>query len=343
MYLIMWLQEKDILQGATMFLAFLFACDQVADQFGAAKDPSDTTEIVFEVPKGTTARGLGPLLEKSGIIENADNFTYYVKITKEGGCIKAGKFPLHAAMDAKSILKRLCEAPLANDKAFTILEGWRIREIDAALTKEGWIQAGEYSKLAQDPTQFTATYPLPSSGTLEGYLYPETYMLNPDKFTAQQFIQRQLNMLDEVFYTPHKSEIEASKRSWHEIVIMASMLEREEPKPEQRPMVAGILWKRIDNKWNLGVDATSRYTLEEWNDRKAFLTKLRDPNDPYNTRLKGGLPPTAIGNPSVPSLEASLNPTDSPYWYYLHDSTKTLRPSKNEREHEALRKKYNVY
>ena len=71
---------------------------------------------------------------------------------------------------------------------------------------------------------------------------------------------------------------------------MASMLEREEPKPEQRPMVAGILWKRIDNKWNLGVDATSRYTLEEWNNRKAFLKKLRDPKDPYNTRLKEVFP-----------------------------------------------------
>jgi UPF0755 protein len=343
MYLIMWLQERDILYGVYMLLAFFFSCDQVADQLGAPKDPQNTTEVIFEVPKGTTARGLGTLLEKSGVIENADNFTYYVKLTKEGGCIKAGKFPLNAAMDAKSILQRLCEVPLANDKPFTILEGWRIREIDAALAKEGWITSGEYSKLATDPTQFSAPYPLPNSGTLEGYLYPETYMLNPDKFTAKGFIQRQLNMLDEVFYAPNKKEIEASKRSWNEIVIMASMLEREEPKPKQRPMVAGILWKRIDNKWNLGVDATSRYTLEEWNNRKAFLKKLRDPKDPYNTRLKGGLPPTAIGNPSVPSLEASLNPTDSPYWYYLHDASKTLRPSKNEREHEALRKKYNVY
>ena len=82
MYLIMWLQERDILQGATMFLAFLFACDQIADQLGAPKDPSNTTEIIFEVPKGTTARSLGPLLQKSGIIEDGENFTYYVKITK---------------------------------------------------------------------------------------------------------------------------------------------------------------------------------------------------------------------------------------------------------------------
>ena len=123
MYLIMWLQERDILYGVCMLLAFFFSCDQVADQLGAPKDPQNTTEVIFEVPKGTTARGLGPLLEKSGVVENADNFTYYVKLTKEGGCIKAGKFPLNAAMDAKAILERLCKAPLANDKTFYDLGG----------------------------------------------------------------------------------------------------------------------------------------------------------------------------------------------------------------------------
>ena len=184
---------------------FFFSCDQVADQLGAPKDPKPQ-RLSLRYPKEQQL--VGPL-EKSGVVENADNFTYYVKLTKEGGCIKAGKFPLNAAMDAKAILERLCKAPLANDKPFTILEGWRIREIDAALAKEGWITAGEYSKLATDPTQFSAPYPLPNSGTLEGYLYPETYMLNPDKFTAKGFIQRQLNMLDEVFMLPIK--IEASK------------------------------------------------------------------------------------------------------------------------------------
>jgi UPF0755 protein len=124
---------------------------------------------------------------------------------------------------------------------------------------------------------------------------------------------------------------------------MASMLEREEPTPSQRSLVAGILWKRLDHGWKLGVDATSRYTLEEWNDRGAFLRQLRDANDPYNTRLREGLPPTAIGNPGLVSLEAALAPIESEYWYYLHDADKILRPGRNAAEHEALRRRYNVY
>ena len=124
---------------------------------------------------------------------------------------------------------------------------------------------------------------------------------------------------------------------------MASMLEKEEPKAENRPLVSGIIWKRLDEGWKLGIDATSRYTLEDWSDRKSFLKKLRDPSDPYNTRLRQGLPPTAIGNPTLSALEAALEPKDSPYWYYLHDKDKNLHPAKDSRGHEANRKKYNVY
>jgi UPF0755 protein len=107
--------------------------------------------------------------------------------------------------------------------------------------------------------------------------------------------------------------------------------------------VAGILWKRLDSGWKLGVDATSRYTLDDWNDRKAFLKQLRDPKDPYNTRLLDGLPPTAIGAPSLPSLNAALSPQASEFWYYLHDADKVLHPARNAEEHEANRKRYDVY
>ena len=83
-------------------------------------------------------------------------------------------------------------------------------------------------KRSRIQVSFSADFPLPDD-TLEGYLYPETYMLSPDRFTVQSFVQRQLDTLDKNFYTPNKSDIKASKRSFHEIIIMASMLEREEP------------------------------------------------------------------------------------------------------------------
>ena len=319
----------------------LVGCDVVVEHFGAPADPSGEP-VVFEVPKGASARSVAPQLEAAGLVASADDFVMYVKLTKEGGCIKAGRHELSASMTAGALLTAMCGVPLADDVPFTVVEGWRIREIDAALAAKGWTQPGEYTALANNPSAFTAGFPLPE-GSLEGYLYPETYSVSVDRWNTQAFIQRQLDLFAERFATPQADAIAASPRSLGEVVIMASMLEREEPKPAQRPMVAGILWKRIDSGWNLGVDATSRYTLEEWNDRRAFLKKLRDPADPYNTRLKGGLPPTAIGNPALESLSAALRPTDSEFWYYLHDSAQVLHPSRNAAEHEAYRKKYNVY
>jgi len=298
--------------------------------------------VPFEVPQGATARGLAPELESAGLVSSAEGFEWYLRLTKEGGCIKAGRFELRPEMSAGELVETLCGVPLEKSEPFTVVEGWRIREIDAALAAKGWIQAGEYTVLAQDPGRFTVGFALPAQ-TLEGYLYPETYMVNPEKWDTEAFVQRQLDTLESQFVEPHRSEIASAGRSLGDLVIMASLLEREEPTEANRPLVAGILWKRIDNNWNLGVDATSRYTLDVWNDRSAFLKKLRDPNDVYNTRLRPGLPPTPIGSPSASALEAALGPEASEYWYYLHDHQQNIHPAKDARGHEANRRKYDVY
>ena len=323
-------------------LALLIAgCDLVAGHYGAPHDPTDATEVVVQVPQGSTMRGMAPALEEAGVIGDADGFTTWLRISKEGSCLKAGRHRVRANMSAAELVAALCGVPLPEDIPFTVVEGWRIREIDAALVEAGLAQPGEYTSAAAAPTRFTATYTLPSD-TLEGYLFPETYMVDPQRFTVDGLIQRQLDLLGERFVSRH-SEEELAVRGLPALVVMASMLEREEPTPAQRPLVAGILWKRLDSGWNLGVDATSRYTLEQWNDRQAFLVKLRDPADPYNTRLRGGLPPTPIGNPSTSSLEAALSPVESEYWYYLHDSSQTLRPARDVAGHEANRRRYDVY
>ena len=320
----------------------LIGCSSVENHLGKAADPSDSTEVTIEIPKGTTAGKLGNILAEANVIDSADNFRYFVSLTKKGGCLKAGKFNVARSMNADEILKTVCGVPLANDKPFTVVEGWRIREIDAALAKKGLINGGEYSTLAHNPEIFETSFPLPDDN-LEGYLYPETFMISPDRFDPEQFIQRQLDMLEDNFYTPNKTKITASGRTFDEIMIVASLLEREEPKPNNRDIVAGIIWKRLDNNWALGIDATSHYNLEDWNDRAGLLRNLKDEKDPYNTRIKKGLPPTPIGSPSLPSLNAALSPEASEWWYYLHDSKQNFHGARNAKGHEANRRKYNVY
>ncbi|MFO0594833.1 MAG: endolytic transglycosylase MltG [Myxococcaceae bacterium] len=300
-----------------------------------------TGEVELEVPKGATPRSVGGLLEKNELID--DQLVWRFVLWKRGGLnLKAGKFKLAHSLSPMELAAALEKPPLAEDEPFAVLEGWRIRDVDAALVAAGRAEAGAYTKAASSGKGYTVPFTLPD-GVLEGYLYPETYMLPKGRIDCRQLVQKQLDQFAARVFTPLQPELKGYKRSLHQIVTMASMLEREEPTPSNRPLVAGILWKRIDLGYPLGVDATSRYELAEWNDRTAFLAKLRDQNDPYNSRHKKGLPPTPIGAPTQSSIEAALRPTESDYLYYLHDAQKVLHPSRNAEEHEALRKKYDVY
>jgi len=323
-----------------LLLLILPACSLLADHYGAPADPADSTEIEVEVPAGATIRSMAGPLADAGVVADADGFVTWARVTKEGACIKAGRHRVRPDMDAWQLTEALCGVPLPDDVPFTVVEGWRIREIDAALVEAGLADAGAYTAAATAPDQYTVDFPLPDD-SLEGYLFPDTYMVDPTRFTVEDFVQRQLDLLGERFVQPHAADLEP--RGLDAILTMASMVEREEPTPSQRPLVAGILWKRLDSGWNLGVDATSRYTLEQWNDRRAFLKQLRDPSDPYNTRLRPGLPPTPIGNPGTTALEAAIAPQDSEFWYYLHDGGKQLHPARNVSEHEANRRRYGVY
>lgn len=301
-------------------------------------DPSATDTFIFEVPNGSAASSLGPALAEQGLVRSPFHWKVFLRL-EQPTCLKAGRFEVQRSLSMRQLMETLCGVPLSDDVPFTVVEGWRIQDTDRALADAGFIEPGAYASIALNKS-VEAPFDVVGA-TYEGFLYPETYQVNPDAFSASEFVQRQLAMFAERFVEPHGDQL--GGRTLHEIVVMASMLEREEPKPSNRPLVAGILWKRIDANTPLGVDATSRYTLDEWNDRKAFLKKLRDPSDPYNTRLKEGLPPTAIGSTTLPSLKAAIAPEPSEFWYYLHDATGTLRPARNGDEHEANRKTYNVY
>ncbi len=303
--------------------------------------PPGAASVEFTVPKGATGRGLGPQLASQGLIRDARLWRWLL-YRRGQFAPKAGRHAVSPSMSMAEIATALEASPIADDVPFSVIEGWRLRDTDAALAAAGLIKPGAYLAAASHPERFTASFPLPK-GTLEGYLYPETYRVVPGSVKVEELIQRQFDTFAERFYVPHQEALASSGRTLHEVVVMASMLEREEPVPDQRPLVAGILWKRVDKGYPLGVDATSRYELAEWNDRQAFLKRLRNPEDPWNTRHRKGLPPGPIGAPTVESLRASLAPRPSEFWYYLHDAERRLHPSRNAEEHEALRRKYNVY
>jgi UPF0755 protein len=157
----------------------------------AVVDPSDSTAIVFDVPRGVTGKRVGEMLASENLIDSEWNWRLSLR-SLDGSCIKAGKHELRRSMTLREVLAQLCAAPIADDVPFTVLEGWRISDIDRALVDKGWISPGEYAAIA---TSKSVTMPFPiESPTLEGYLYPETYKVPPDRerFSAAQLIERQL-------------------------------------------------------------------------------------------------------------------------------------------------------
>lgn len=310
-----------------------------------AQGPKDASasKVSFRVPKGASSKRVGKLLEDKGMIRSALAWRIYLRLNHSSSP-KAGIHEISAAMNIPQLIEELASKPVAEDISITMVEGWRIRDADKILSSKGFFAPGAYMAVTSQPEKFKIPFPFKAK-TLAGYLLPNTYKVPAPngKVEVSRLVQIQLEAFFEKFYKPYKKEIEESGRSLKDIVIVASLLEREEPNPAMRPMVAGVLYKRLDSGTPLGVDATSRYTLDNWNDRRKFLAKLRDPSDPYNTRLKKGLPPGPIGAPSLESLLAALRPKKSHYWYYLHDKQQRIHFARNAAEHEANRKKYSVY
>lgn len=313
-------------------LLALFACVD-AD---APATPGDDTPFELVVPAGASASRLTERLEAEGLVANGYAWRWFLRST-EAGCLKAGRHEVRRSLSMRQLLDELCGPPLPEDVPFTVVEGWRIVDVDAALAAKGWIEPGAYVTVAT-PAAVPPPFPVPVD-SLEGYLFPETYGVVPDRFDPADLVRRQLH----TFQERALPLLECQPRGVHALVTMASMIEREEPTPAQRPVVAGILWKRIDAGWKLGVDATSRYGLVDTTDRRAFLARLRDPEDPYNTRLREGLPPTPISNPGLRSLEAAAQPEASPFWYYLHDADGVFHGGKDAADHDANRRRYDVY
>lgn len=309
----------------------------------AARGPSGS-EVDVEVPKGASASRVGRLLVDRGLVREPWAMKLWLRLDPPSQSPKAGRHRVRPDATIPELFAALAENPLPEDVPVTMVEGWRLRDADAALAQAGRIEAGSYLAAAASPDGYALSFPLEGEGDgLAGYLLPDTYLVAPGPIDARALVQRQLKAFGERFYAPHRAEIEESGRSLREIVILASLLEREEPKPSIRPKVAGVLYNRLEAKTPLGVDATSRFTLDDWSDRRAFLKKLRDPKDPWNTRLKAGLPPGPIGAPSLSSLLAALRPERSKYWYYLHDKRQQIHFARDAATHEANRKKYDVW
>lgn len=300
----------------------------------ASGDTSLSRKIT--IPTGSTLAQVSSLLEKEGIIADAPVFSRYVRSVGKETDIQAGDYVLKPSTLIPDIAARLT-GETASAMRVTIPEGYTVRQIDDLLRKKGLVRGGEFlACLKACPLESPLLSSIPNRN-FEGFLFPETYLVDPDAFDVAAFIDDLLDQSSEVL-APYQARIASGKRSPYDVMIMASMIEKEAITDAERPIVAGILWKRLDAGWFLGVDATTRYATGDW--QNPITAEQLAQDNPYNTRKNKGLPPTPICNPGEKSIAAAISPQDSPYWYYLHDRQGNIRYARTQAEHDLNRAKY---
>lgn len=285
------------------------------------------------IDRGMKAQRVAELLEQNGLIRDAWIFSGWLKLKDEGSRFQAGIYELTPGMTREQIVAKLNKGDIIAPATirFTIPEGWTVEQMANRLAENGHFTKEDFLKAAADPANWTGsawTSQIPLDAglryPLEGYLFPETYEMKTES-SAVDIINRMLAELDKKLKQlpdDWQSEMQERELTLHQLLTIASLVEREVVVDEERPIVAGVIENRLKQKMPLQIDATIQYLLDK---PKELLLEDLKVESPYNTYLNPGLPPGPIATPSLKSIEAALYPEETEYYYYVtkKDGTNT--------------------
>jgi UPF0755 protein len=283
-----------------------------------------TGAVVVTIPAGADAGQIGTLLHDAGVIDNAKLFEANATVTLRRAKLRPGKYTLPMGMTNGGAIEALMQGPKAKvvkTFKFTLPEGRSIGE-NTKLVAKGPFE-GSYPKAAKSASALRRAHTLGlprSSKNLEGFLFPATYEMVSGA-SSSDLVKRQLDAYEEnVSKVPMKT---AKQRNLtrYDVLIIASMVEREAQLARERPLIAAVIHNRLREGIPLGIDATIRYDINNWA-RPLRVSEL-ERDTPYNTRTRRGLPPTPIGNPGLASIRAAANPAKTKYLFFVRKPGKS--------------------
>lgn len=314
---------------------------------------SETERLYFTIQKGEGSRTIAENLEKEHLTQSQFLFHFYTFFTGTSSKLQAGEYELNPSMSIADIVKKLAAGDTIK-RTLTIVEGWNLRDIALAFSQATNTSQDDFYAITGYPaedyrkeSQFAPANPIasfydfleekPSYVSLEGFLFPDTYEIT-STMTPQDFIEKALENFQKKLNSEIRSEIVAQGKTIFEILTMASLLEKEVQTYDDKQLVSGILWKRLEAAMPLQVDATTSYSTGK---RATKISREETQIDsPYNTYLYQGLPLGPIANPGIESIRAALHPEESPYWYYLSTPEGKTIFSKTLQEHNQAKAKY---
>lgn len=286
-------------------------------------EPRDVT-----IPYASSAKGIANQLQAQGVIRSARGFVWYIRLFKRDAGLRAGVYQLKPGLDIKDLINQLRKgSPLIY--RITIPEGYSLREVAALLASRGLVASERFIQLAQDPlflTQYIDGFGRVRSA--EGFLFPDTYEFAHGA-TEEEILAVFLRRFQEVWNEelPQRT----GKRGLYDVLTMASIIEREAKVAEERPVIAGVFYNRLERGIPLESCATVQYALGKHKAR-LYYKDLQVKSD-YNTYRKRGLPPGPICSPGRDAIRAALAPARHSYLYFVAKPDGKHHFSSSYREH----------
>jgi UPF0755 protein len=294
--------------GLVVFLAAAFWVYRQLDPPGG---PGRAVSI--EIPRGSSTARIADLLAAADVVADARIFRIYTRVDGSGPW-QAGTYTFRENSAMDDAVAVLDGGPQISYTRLTIPEGYTLEQVADRVGKVPGRSAARFLELANSGAVRSQFQP-EGTNNLEGLLFPDTYSLD-DNDDEARILQRMVEAMDQKLVelgVPDKAP--ALGVTPYELVIIASMIEREARVPDERAKVARVVYNRLERGMRLGIDATTRYELKK---PTAPLRKSELERDtPYNTRTRAGLPPTPISMPGAASLEGAANPVEGPWIYYV--------------------------
>ena len=302
--------------------AVLLCCAEV---FGLGKGE----EMSLYIENGTSPQGIYTLLKDNGVIGNKQLFALYARSSASG--FTAGNHTLYKHEPYSKIIEELLSpGGIVGETAITFPEGLELREFAAILEANGVAKADDFITAANGEFDYNFLPPQ-KDGYLEGYLFPDTYSINPS-MSCEEIINMMLRHFDEIYTDEYYERGKEIGMGVYEVVTLASIIEREAAVDSERPLVSSVFHNRLNSDYKyLESCATVQYILKE---RKDVLSNQDIQIDsPYNTYKYPGLPAGPISSPGKASIEAALYPADTDYMYFVSNGDGTQSFSRTLGEH----------
>ncbi|WP_028991954.1 endolytic transglycosylase MltG [Thermoanaerobacter thermocopriae] len=279
---------------------------------------SDATLKIVNIPKGYSTVEIAKVLKKNNLIKNEWFFIWRAKVLGADGKLQAGKYLLSPNMTPDDIIKKIFEGKAQKDTIkVTIPEGYTVKDIANKLSQLGLVNKDKFLEISQNDTfnyDFLKDVPKDRPNRLEGYLFPDTYQI-PIEADEKEIINIMLKRFQEVYNSNIKDIAKNIGMTPDQIVIIASMIEKEAVVDKDRPLIAGVIYNRLEKHMKLQIDATVQYALGKHKDK--LLYKDLEVDSPYNTYQHYGLPIGPICNPGLKSIKAALFPAEHDFYYYV--------------------------